>query len=146
MAFISCIFPITRSFSPHNDLKRNILFRHILGMFVCVSLSAIRIAIGIVSLSVCVFFIMLCFFSLCFVCFFLSYFVIMFVSSFFALFLSHSSSSLLFCTASSNDVLFLVACTRLYTPLCPSVRLLVGRSVVPSYFYFFYQFYFLKSF
>ena len=36
----------------------------------------------------------------------------------------------------------LVACTRLYTPLCPSVR----RSVGPSHFYFFYRFYFCKSF
>ena len=37
---------------------------------------------------------------------------------------------------------FLVACTRLYTPHCPSV----GWSVGPSHFYFFYQFYFFKSF
>ena len=28
-----------------------------------------------------------------------------------------------------NAKLFLVACTRLYTPLCPSVRWLVGWSV-----------------
>ena len=32
---------------------------------------------------------------------------------------------------------FLVACTRLYTPLCPSVGWSVGRSVGLSPFYFF---------
>ena len=37
---------------------------------------------------------------------------------------------------------FLVACTRLYTPLCPSVGWLVGPSVT---FYFFYVFTFLTS-
>ena len=36
---------------------------------------------------------------------------------------------------------FLVACTRLYTPLCPSVGWSVGRSVGRSPFYFFYSFY-----
>ena len=38
---------------------------------------------------------------------------------------------------------FLVACTRLYNPLCRSVGLSVGLSVT---FYFFYQFYLFKSF
>ena len=33
-------------------------------------------------------------------------------------------------------IIFLVACTRLYTPLCPSVCWSVG----PSHFYFFFNF------
>ena len=49
----------------------------------------------------------------------------------------------------AQSVTFLVACTRLYTPLCPSVRRLVGWLVgwsgSPSHFYFYYQFYFFKS-
>ena len=38
---------------------------------------------------------------------------------------------------------FLVACTRLYNPLCPSVGRSVGRLVT---LYFFYHFYFFKLF
>ena len=40
---------------------------------------------------------------------------------------------------------FLVACTRLYNPLCPSVGQLVGRSVDRSHFTFFYYFISLTS-
>ena len=35
---------------------------------------------------------------------------------------------------------FLVACTRLYNPLCPSVSRLVGRSVTLHFFLWFYFF------
>ena len=45
--------------------------------------------------------------------------------------------SLVFC--------FLVACTRLYNPLCPLVGLLVGRLVLRSHFTFFYDFITLTS-
>ena len=41
--------------------------------------------------------------------------------------------------------LFLVACTRLYNPLCPSVGWSVGRSVGRSHFTFFYDFISLTS-
>ena len=46
-------------------------------------------------------------------------------------------------------VLFLVTCTRLYTPLCRSVGQLVGPSVgrlVDPYFTFFANFIFILSF
>ena len=47
--------------------------------------------------------------------------------------------------SSSAKLDFLVACTRLYTPLCPSIHWLVGLSVHHT-FTFFYQFYFFNSF
>ena len=57
-------------------------------------------------------------------------------------------------TASPNEIqihpvatctIFLVACTRLYNPLCPSVGWSVGLSVCRSHFTFFYDFISLTS-
>ena len=44
-----------------------------------------------------------------------------------------------YCSPNFVKMLFLVACTRLYTPLCPSVVWSVGWSVTLYFFYVFYS-------